>query len=336
MEPSSPSSFLKNRISALSQLSTWYRSLLNDEDHPVWFRCSQENAFFTEDSIRLALTTWADALTESGLEEWASSYSIPEQNEQVVGVVAAGNIPLVGLHDVLCVLLAGFRLQVKPSSSDRYLMVETLQFLEQLPEFSGRIEWVEKLSAYHKVIATGSNNTNRYFEVYFRHVPALLRGNRNSVAILTGDETGEELTNLGKDVFTYFGLGCRSISKLLVPRGYSFNALFEAWEHFSEIKNHFKYFNNYEYHLAGYLVNQIPFLSNDWVIIKEDENWSSPIGVVSYSVYDSLEEANQLLETQGKHIQCVVGKGHLPIGSAQFPKLNDYADRVDTLAFLLV
>jgi hypothetical protein len=215
-------------------------------------------------------------------------------------------------------------------------MVETLQFLEQLPEFSGRIEWVEKLSAYHKVIATGSNNTNRYFEVYFRHVPALLRGNRNSVAILTGDETGEELTNLGKDVFTYFGLGCRSISKLLVPRGYSFNALFEAWEHFSEIKNHFKYFNNYEYHLAGYLVNQIPFLSNDWVIIKEDENWSSPIGVVSYSVYDSLEEANQLLETQGKHIQCVVGKGHLPIGSAQFPKLNDYADRVDTLAFLLV
>jgi hypothetical protein len=155
------------------------------------------------------------------------------------------------------------------------------------------------------------------------------------VAILTGEETKEDLTNLGKDVFTYFGLGCRSISKLLVPRGYSFNALFEAWEHFAEIKNHFKYFNNYEYHLAGYLVNQIPFLSNDWVIIKEDENWSSPIGVVSYSVYDSLEDAHQELENHEQKIQCVVGQGHLPFGTAQFPKLNDYADRVDTLAFLL-
>ena len=335
MAPSSSSSFLKNRISAISQLSSWYRTLLNDEDHPVWFRCSQENAFFTEDSIRLALATWADALTESELEEWVAAYPIPEQNDQVVGIVAAGNIPLVGLHDVLCVLLAGFRLQVKPSSSDRYLMVETLQFLEQLPEFSGRIAWVEKLSGYQKVIATGSNNTNRYFEVYFRNVPALLRGNRNSVAILTGEETKEELTNLGKDVFTYFGLGCRSISKFLVPRGYSFNALFEAWEYFSEIKNHFKYFNNYEYHLAGYLVNQVPFLSNDWVIIKEDENWSSPIGVVSYSVYDTLEDAHQELENHSHQIQCVVGQGHLPFGTAQFPKLNDYADRVDTLAFLL-
>ena len=167
MAPSSSSSFLKNRISAISQLSSWYRTLLNDEDHPVWFRCSQENAFFTEDSIRLALATWADALTESELEEWVAAYPIPEQNDQVVGIVAAGNIPLVGLHDVLCVLLAGYRLQVKPSSSDRYLMVETLQFLEQLPEFSGRIAWVEKLSGYHKVIATGSNNTNRYFEVYY-------------------------------------------------------------------------------------------------------------------------------------------------------------------------
>ena len=330
-----PSSFLKNRILAIAQLSQFYRSMLNDEDHPVWFRCSQENAFFTEDSIRLALATWADALTVEGLEAWLLPYEIQENSEKVVGVVAAGNLPLVGLHDALCVLLSGFKLQLKPSSSDRYLMVESLNYLEGLPEFSGRIAVVEKLSEYHKVIATGSNNTNRYFEVYFRNVPALLRGNRNSVAILTGNETKEDLTNLGHDVFTYFGLGCRSISKLLVPRGYSFNALFEAWEHFAEIKNHFKYFNNYEYHLAGYLVNQIPFLSNDWVIIKEDENWSSPIGVVSYSVYDSLEDAHQELENHSHQIQCVVGQGHLRFGTAQFPQLNDYADGVDTISFLL-
>jgi hypothetical protein len=155
------------------------------------------------------------------------------------------------------------------------------------------------------------------------------------VAILTGNETKEDLTNLGKDVFTYFGLGCRSISKLLVPRGYSFNALFEAWEHFAEIKNHFKYFNNYEYHLAGYLVNQIPFLSNDWVIIKEDDAWSSPIGVVYYSYYDSLEEAQTFIQHNQEKIQCVVGQRHLPLGTAQFPQLNDYADGVDTISFLL-
>ena len=330
-----PSSFLKNRILAIAQLSQFYRSMLNDEDHPVWFRCSQENAFFTEDSIRLALATWADALTVEGLEAWLLPYEIQENSEKVVGVVAAGNLPLVGLHDALCVLLSGFKLQLKPSSSDRYLMVESLNYLEGLPEFSGRIALVEKLSEYHKVIATGSNNTNRYFEVYFRNVPALLRGNRNSVAILTGNETKEELTNLGHDVFTYFGLGCRSISKLLVPRGYSFNALFEAWEHFAEIKNHFKYFNNYEYHLAGYLVNQIPFLSNDWVIIKEDDAWSSPIGVVYYSYYDSLEEANTIIQQHEGKIQCVVGQRHLPLGTAQFPQLNDYADGVDTISFLL-
>lgn len=330
-----PSSFLKNRILAIAQLSQFYRSMLNDEDHPVWFRCSQENAFFTEDSIRLALATWADALTVEGLEAWLLPYEIQENSEKVVGVVAAGNLPLVGLHDALCVLLSGFKLQLKPSSSDRYLMVESLNYLEGLPEFSGRIALVEKLSEYHKVIATGSNNTNRYFEVYFRNVPALLRGHRNSVAILTGNETKEDLTNLGKDVFTYFGLGCRSISKLLVPRGYSFNALFEAWEHFAEIKNHFKYFNNYEYHLAGYLVNQIPFLSNDWVIIKEDDAWSSPIGVVYYSYYDSLEEANTIIQQHEGKIQCVVGQGYFPLGSAQFPQLNDYADGVDTISFLL-
>ena len=330
-----PSSFLKNRILAIAQLSQFYRSMLNDEDHPVWFRCSQENAFFTEDSIRLALATWADALTVEGLEAWLLPYEIQENSEKVVGVVAAGNLPLVGLHDALCVLLSGFKLQLKPSSSDRYLMVESLNYLEGLPEFSGRIALVEKLSEYHKVIATGSNNTNRYFEVYFRNVPALLRGNRNSVAILTGNETKEELTNLGHDVFTYFGLGCRSISKLLVPRGYSFNALFEAWEHFAEIKNHFKYFNNYEYHLAGYLVNQIPFLSNDWVIIKEDDAWSSPIGVVYYSYYDSLEEANTIIQQHEGKIQCVVGQRHLPLGTAQFPQLNDYADGVDPISFLL-
>ena len=330
-----PSSFLKNRILAIAQLSQFYRSMLNDEDHPVWFRCSQENAFFTEDSIRLALATWADALTVEGLEAWLLPYEIQENSEKVVGVVAAGNLPLVGLHDALCVLLSGFKLQLKPSSSDRYLMVESLNYLEGLPEFSGRIAVVEKLSEYHKVIATGSNNTNRYFEVYFRNVPALLRGHRNSVAILTGNETKEDLTNLGHDVFTYFGLGCRSISKLLVPRGYSFNALFEAWEHFAEIKNHFKYFNNYEYHLAGYLVNQIPFLSNDWVIIKEDDAWSSPIGVVFYSYYDSLEEANTIIQQHEGKIQCVVGQGYFPLGTAQFPQLNDYADGVDTISFLL-
>jgi hypothetical protein len=168
-----PSSFLKNRILAIAQLSQFYRSMLNDEDHPVWFRCSQENAFFTEDSIQLALATWADALTVEGLEAWLLPYEIQENSEKVVGVVAAGNLPLVGLHDALCVLISGFKLQLKPSSSDRYLMVETLQFLEQLPEFSGRIALVEKLSEYHQVIATPTAISRCIFEMFRRSCAAI-------------------------------------------------------------------------------------------------------------------------------------------------------------------
>lgn len=326
---------IKNRIFSLSKLSDIFQNmLLNDED-PVWFRCSQENGFFTESVIRQSLAYWIDALQVDSLNRWLQSYDLLEDSEEVIGVIAAGNLPLVGFHDAICVLLAGKKLQLKPSSSDRYLMQFCLDFLSQQPEFTNKINVVDQLKGFHRVIATGSNNTNRYFDYYFRNVPSILRKNRNSVAVLTGNESTTELEQLGHDVFDYFGLGCRNVSFLWVPRNYPFAALFEAWELFSDVKNHFKYFNNFEYHLAGYLVNQIPFLSNDWVILKEDESCASPIGVVHYRYYDQIEEAHQWISENDSIIQCVVGHTYLPFGTAQKPGLADYADGVDTLQFLL-
>jgi hypothetical protein len=326
---------IKNRILSISKLSDVFLCMLQNDEDPVWFRCSQENGFFTEKVIRQSLTYWIDALHIDALNQWLRSYELLEDLDETIGVIAAGNLPLVGFHDSICVLLTGKKLQLKPSGSDRYLMQRSLEFLNEQPEFLGRISIVDQLKGYDRVIATGSNNTNRYFDYYFRNVPSILRKNRNSIAVLTGEESTSELEQLGHDVFDYFGLGCRNVSLLWVPRGYVFNALFEAWELFSEVKNHFKYFNNFEYHLAGYLVNQIPFLSNDWVILKEDESCSSPIGVVHFRYYDHIEEVHQWISENDSLIQCTVGASYLPLGSAQKPGLADYADGVDTIQFLL-
>ena len=268
----------------------------------------------------------------------------PQPAQKKVAVIMAGNIPLVGLHDLLCVLLCGHKALVKLSDDDKVLMTWVIEkMLELDPAMKDRIEIsTERLPKdFDAVIATGSNNTNRYFEYYFKAKPSLLRKSRTSVAILTGNETPGDFLKLGADIFTYFGLGCRNVSKLYVPAGYDVTPFYEGIESFYEHINHHKYANNYTYHKAILLMNLAPHLDNNFLLLKEEEkNIASPLGVMYYEQYSSMEELQQKLEAHKDEIQCVVSKqpigdNSVPFGKAQEPGLADYADGMDTMRFLL-
>lgn len=253
----------------------------------------------------------------------------------------AGNIPLVGFHDFFCVLLVGHKVLVKQSSNDKHLLPYLAKYLEQVaPGFKGQIEFTEeKLRDFDAVIATGSDNTARYFEYYFNGKPSIIRKNRNSVAVLTGNETDAELERLSHDIFRYYGLGCRNVSKLFVPKNYDFDSFFKAMYAWHPIINETKYANNYDYNKAVYLMSEFDMLENGFLMVKEDSNYASPIATVFYEQYETLEALQHKLETDAENIQCVVSKGlnksHLAFGETQQPQLWDFADGVDTMDFLL-
>jgi len=253
----------------------------------------------------------------------------------------AGNIPLVGFHDFLCALICNHEIIVKQSSNDKHLLpFLTLYLTKVAPELKGRVTFLEQnLEGFDAVIATGSDNTARYFEYYFKDKPSIIRKNRNSLAILTGDETKEDLLQLSNDIFQYYGLGCRSVSKLFVPKNYNFDAFFEAMYHWNPIINGAKYANNYDYNKAVYLMSEFKMLENGFLMIKEDESYASPIATLFYEHYDSLEALKQKLNVDSDKIQCIVSdqlsENHLSFGSTQTPQLEDYADGVDTVRFLL-
>ncbi|RDY61660.1 acyl-CoA reductase [Flagellimonas nanhaiensis] len=302
----------------------------------------QHNGWFTQDNILFALREWAHLLTEENLLQWLNNYDLEKDNDpKTVGIVMAGNIPLVGFHDLLCVLLSGNKVLVKLSSNDKILLPFLAKYLiEQEPSLSEKITFVEgKFEDFDAIIATGSNNTSRYFEYYFSKGPHIIRKNRSSVAILQGTETQEQLKALSADIFQYFGLGCRNVSKLFVPRGYDFEPFFNAVFDSKDIIDHHKYANNYDYNKAVYLMSELKILDNGFLILKEDEGYSSPIAVLFYSYYDSEAELRAQLKEESSMIQCVVSKGNegeeIPFGNTQKPKLDDYADGVDTMDFLL-
>lgn len=259
-----------------------------------------------------------------------------------IGLILAGNIPLVGFHDVLCVLASGHHALIKASSNDTRLIKYILNLLVEIaPEFKTRFTFVERLAHFDAVIATGSNNTSRYFEYYFGKVPHIIRKNRNSIALLTGNETKEQLFLLGHDIFDFFGLGCRNVSKLLVPAGYDFVPFFEAVEPHQPIIHHHKYNNNYDYNKSIYLVNSDKHLDNGFLLVKEDERLASPLAVLYFEYYDDMPAATSRLAELSEAIQCIVTHGHIDIGNqvvdfgqSQQPRLWDYADGVDTMAFL--
>ena len=263
-------------------------------------------------------------------------------DSKTVGLILAGNIPLVGFHDVLCVLASGHRAMIKASTQDARLIKYILNMLVELaPEFKDRFDFVERLANFDAVIATGSNNTSRYFEYYFGKVPNIIRKNRNSVALLTGNETTEQLFLLGHDIFDFFGLGCRNVSKLLVPKGYDLVPFFEAIEPHQPIINHHKYNNNYDYNKSIYLVNGDKHFDNGFLLVKEDQRMASPLAVLYFEYYDDLDNAQIRLAELSESIQCIVSAAELHLsnqvvdfGESQQPKLWDYADGVDTMAFL--
>lgn len=304
-------------------------------------RAKHYNGWFTEENCIHAFKEWSTALTKENLEAWLGQYDLNANTEKVVALIMAGNIPLVGFHDLLCVLITGNKALVKLSSNDQKLIPLIIDYLKEIePFFNDRVIFTkEKLGHYDAVIATGSNNTARYFEYYFGKKPNIIRKNRNSVAVLKGDETTEELTALGEDIFRYFGLGCRSVSKIYIPKNYNIDIFFKAIFPYNNIVNHNKYANNYDYNKAVYLMSEFKILDNGFLILKEEESYGSPIASLFYEYYEDIAALKTKLKNEEDKIQCIVSSGFIEnevlFGETQKPSLNDYADGIDTIEFLL-
>jgi len=332
------------RINAFSLLGYHMRELPADL-RVLIEQAKLHNSWFTAEYTRAAVAAIADNLTTAKLSQWVDPYlpDLDQPTNKVVGLILAGNIPLVGFHDILTSLIAGFRVQIKLSSDDNKLIPYLLNHLISIePAFANFIQYTDRLKDFDLIIATGSNNTSRYFEYYFKHVPYIIRKNRNSVAVIHGDESTEELQPLGYDLFDYFGLGCRNVSKIYFPENYDFRRFFEAIEPFHDVSNHHKYHNNYDYNKSIYLVNGETHLDNGFLLLKEDERLASPLAVAYYQIYKDVDTLISQLNAQREQIQCIVSNQAMEVlapcfslGKSQQPALDDYADGVNTLEFLI-
>jgi hypothetical protein len=299
------------------------------------------NAWFQPEEVKRSLASLQEMLSAVALEKWFEQVKVAESPKSI-GMILAGNIPMVGFHDILCVLATGNTAMIKLSSSDDKLLPALLRKLIIFePALSERIIFTERLKDFDAIIATGSNNSSRYFDYYFGKVPNIIRKNRNSIAVLDGKETAEEIALLGHDIFDYFGLGCRNVSKIFLPQGYEIKNFFEPLETFQTVINHFKYNNNYDYNKSIYLVNGEPHFDNGFLLLKQDAALSSPLAVLYFDYYNNLEEISQTLNRIEDQVQCVVSHADLQLqsnvvafGQSQHPQLWDYADNVDTIAFL--
>ena len=349
---------LNNRIEAFVKLGTFLKQfnaegiikVEESELNNLFFdafkmqinRAQEFNGWFSKENVLKAFESWSLALTEENIKKWVKNYNFPEvYSPKTIAIIMAGNIPLVGFHDFLCVLITGHNALIKQSSNDKHFLPLIAKFLEYSnPNFKGKITFTEQaLSNFDAVIATGSNNTARYFDHYFGKYPSIIRQNRNSVAILTGNETNQELELLGEDIFQYFGLGCRSVSKLFIPKNYNFDSLFNALYKFNTIINYKKYENNYDYNKAVYIMSLFNVLENGFVMLKEDPSYASPIASIFYEYYDSIDELHKKLTLDKDKIQCIVSNENVvdfvKFGQTQHPKLWNYADNVDSIEFLL-
>ncbi|MBS1489189.1 MAG: acyl-CoA reductase [Bacteroidetes bacterium] len=330
----------KTRISALNRMGKKITSLTVGQKKYLFEETANENPWFTSENIELALLGISTLLNREKLEEWANQYDLNKVTPKKIGVAMAGNIPMVGFHDVLCVLMSGHQLVAKLSSKDSVLMKFLFGLLTEIESgFADQIVIEERLNNVDALIATGSDNTSRYFEYYFRNTPHIIRKNRSSCAVLLGEETNQELTELGKDIFSYFGLGCRNVSKIFVPEKFDFVTLIKGWQKFGSIIHHHKYANNYDYQKSILLINQISFYDSGFLLITESQNLVSPISVLYYETYKDQTDLKAALQAQENKIQCIVSaKGwydkSVPFGRAQLPGVTDYADGVDTLQFL--
>lgn len=300
----------------------------------LYYSARANNPWFDAKFIDKALAGMASFLTEDSLTTFLENYTVTHENKKI-GVIMAGNIPAVGFHDLLMVVLSGNQAVVKLSSDDAVLIPYLYELMDET--LRSKVKFVPKLvlKELDAIIATGSNNSARYFEAYFKGVPTIIRKSRTSCAVLTGEETADEIKALGEDITNYFGKGCRSVTKLFVPEGYSFQFfLDELSKNYADIIDHTKYCNNYDYYKSIYLVDRIPHLDTGFSLFTKKASWGAPIAVVYYEEYRSENDLQVRLESDRELIQCVVGKKFIPFGSAQSPAISDYADGVDTMKFL--
>ncbi len=331
---------LPERTEAFIKLGKAIRQLTPAEIYELSERARIENPWFTKESVELSLEGLTVLLEENALLKWIMRYPEKAANPKTVGVAMAGNIPFVGFHDFLCVLISGHRLAAKLSTQDSVLFKFVLQKLLSLaPGFADRVSVQDKLKEADAIIATGSDNTARYFEYYFRKIPHIIRKNRSSCAVLMGEETDADLAALGMDVFSYFGLGCRNVSKVYAPDDFDLGRLIKSWEPFRRVIMHHKYANNYDYRKSILLTNMDPFLDGEFVILKRDSALVSPISVVYFESYKDQSDLKNKIALHSAKLQLVASaqgwfEGSTPFGKAQFPAIDDYADKVDTMAFL--
>ena len=339
---------INRRIELISDIGEFLKNYLNEnfdnntDDKLVKFKdiitkAQSKNPWFTDENIKVNLTYWSNKLTKHNLNKWLSKYNLNNILRKNIAIIMAGNIPLVGFHDFICVFLSGHNSVIKLSNSDNFI----LPFLTDLMKVSSeRIVYSDSfLKDYDGVIATGSDNTSRYFDYYFKNKRSIIRKNRNSIAILNGEESDDDLKSLSQDIFTYFGLGCRNVSKLYVPKNYNFDLFFNSIFGYKELINNHKYANNYDYNKAIYLMSEYKFLDNGFFIVKEGNEMHSPISTINFEYYDKISILREKINLEDDNIQCIVSniefKGKVDFGETQNPSLNQYADNIDVMSFLL-
>ncbi|MAZ42127.1 MAG: acyl-CoA reductase [Cyclobacteriaceae bacterium] len=330
---------LEERLNTFIKLNQVLIELSAIERAEIIKQAANNNRWFNTSSVEQALSGLIHLTDPVKMKTWLTGYDLKPSKQKIIGLIMAGNIPLVGFHDLICVLLSGHKAAIKLSSQDLFLMQWMIRKLCEIePAFIDQIDVCEQLKVMDAVIATGSNNTARYFDYYFGKYPHIIRKNRTSVAILNGKETDTELMKLGKDVFTYFGLGCRNVSKIWVPQDYHFLNLLDLWVSFKKVADNFKYHNNYEYNKSIYLVNGVNYLDTGFLLLTESEALTSPISVLYYQQYQNLTEVDQYLTQNQDKIQCMVSsqssRNFIPFGQTQVPDISDYADGIDVMRFL--
>ena len=329
---------VSDRIQVFELLGKKIGNLSKEDFSTISRRAFNENNWFTELNVKNALEGIAYMLQSESLEKWTSNYDLSASGNKDVGVVMAGNIPMVGFHDLMCVLLSGHKAIVKVSSQDNILTTSLISWIAEIsPELGKQIETKELLKDIDAVIATGSDNTSRYFEYYFKHIPNVIRKNRTSVAVLTGDETQEQLADLADDIYLYFGLGCRNVSKVFIPEGFDLTSTFPHLSKYNSALDHHKYRNNYDYNKSIYLINKVDHFDTGYSLWTHSEELVSPISVIYYEYYQDQNDLAQKLSAHQDKIQCTISSKtqDVQFGKAQRPELWDYADNIDTLQFLI-
>lgn len=341
---------LNNRITLFVKLGRFFSDYINNNlessERNKFDKAINEsilhNSFFSKKNILKSLLSWSNVLTKKSIDDFLSNYLIKnKKREKKIAIIMAGNIPLVGFHDFFCVIISGNFAVIKLSSKDSHLFKFILSFLvKENPDFDTKFDVVEsKLEIFDAVIATGNNISANQFELYFKKYPKIIRRNRHSIAILNGNETKKEIELLANDIFYYYGLGCRNVSKIFIPNNYNLDILFKSFVLWDEVINKNSYANNYNYYRAIYLLNKEVFFDNGFVLLKESEKIGSPVGTIYFEYYKSDNQIKEMIKKNNEKIQCIVSNNNYPktikFGETQMPNLNDFADDIDTFNFLL-